>query len=58
MTESELLVVVVTYNSADVVGTLLDSVPAALDGVRADVVVVDNGSDGRHRRSIIAARHG
>ena len=44
MTDTELLVVVVTYNSADVVGTLLDSIPAALDGVSADVVVVDNGS--------------
>lgn len=36
--------VVVTYNSADVVGGLLASIPAALDGVEATVVVVDNGS--------------
>src|SRR5262249_40333642 len=40
----ELSVVVVTYNSAHVVGGLLDSIPAALGGVSADVVVVDNGS--------------
>src|SRR5262249_34663476 len=40
----ELSVVVVTYNSAHVVGELLDSLPAALGGVSADVVVVDNGS--------------
>jgi N-acetylglucosaminyl-diphospho-decaprenol L-rhamnosyltransferase len=37
-------VVIVTYNSARVVGDLLDSLPAALDGLTADVVVVDNGS--------------
>lgn len=39
-----MVVVIVTYNSADVVGTLLDSVPPALDGLPAHVVVVDNGS--------------
>lgn len=37
-------VVIVTYNSAHVVGDLLDSLPAALDGLSADIVVVDNGS--------------
>ena len=37
-------VVIVTYNSAHVVSDLLDSLPAALDGLTADVVVVDNGS--------------
>lgn len=37
-------VVIVTYNSAHVVGGLLDSLPAALGGLAADVVVVDNGS--------------
>jgi N-acetylglucosaminyl-diphospho-decaprenol L-rhamnosyltransferase len=42
--EPDLAVVVVTYNSAHVIGQLLDSVPAALDGLSADVVVVDNGS--------------
>jgi N-acetylglucosaminyl-diphospho-decaprenol L-rhamnosyltransferase len=35
---------VVTHNSVAVVGGLLDSLPAALDGLTADVVVVDNGS--------------
>ena len=40
----DLVVVVVTYNSAHVVGDLLDSLPAALDGVAASIVVVDNGS--------------
>lgn len=37
-------VVIVTYNSASVVADLLDSLPAALDGTPARVVVVDNGS--------------
>lgn len=37
-------VVIVTYNSAEVVGDLLDSLPAALDGLSASVVVVDNDS--------------
>src|SRR5262249_14986430 len=51
----ELSVVVVTYNSAHVVGELLDSLPAALGGVSADVVVVDNGStDGT--AELLAAR--
>jgi N-acetylglucosaminyl-diphospho-decaprenol L-rhamnosyltransferase len=36
--------VVVTYNSADIIGRLLDSVPAALAGVPAELVIVDNGS--------------
>lgn len=37
-------VVVVTFNSADVVEGLLASLPAGLAGVPASVVVVDNGS--------------
>ena len=37
-------VVVVTYDSAAVIEDLLDSLPAALDGLDAQVVVVDNGS--------------
>lgn len=37
-------VVVVTFNSADVVEGLLASLPAGLGGVAASVVVVDNGS--------------
>ena len=40
----EIAVVVVTHNSAPVIGDLLDSLPAALDGLSARVVVVDNGS--------------
>lgn len=35
---------VVTHNSSPVIGDLLDSLPAALDGLSAHVVVVDNGS--------------
>src|SRR5690349_21526830 len=41
---ADLGVVIVTYNSAHVVENLLDSLPRALDGLTADVVVVDNGS--------------
>ena len=41
---AELLIVIVTFNSAHVVGNLLDSIPEALADVTADVVVVDNGS--------------
>jgi N-acetylglucosaminyl-diphospho-decaprenol L-rhamnosyltransferase len=37
-------IVIVTYNSEPVIGGLLDSIPAGLDGLLADVVVVDNGS--------------
>jgi N-acetylglucosaminyl-diphospho-decaprenol L-rhamnosyltransferase len=40
----DLDVIIVTYRSADVIGDLLDSLPAALAGLSADVVVVDNGS--------------
>jgi N-acetylglucosaminyl-diphospho-decaprenol L-rhamnosyltransferase len=40
----DVAVVIVTYNSAHVVGGLLDSLPGALAGLSADVVVVDNGS--------------
>jgi N-acetylglucosaminyl-diphospho-decaprenol L-rhamnosyltransferase len=40
----DLAVVIVTHNSIHVVGDLLDSLPAALDGLTADVIVVDNGS--------------
>jgi GT2 family glycosyltransferase len=40
----DLSVVIVAYNSAHVIGDLLDSVPAALAGLTADVVVVDNAS--------------
>jgi N-acetylglucosaminyl-diphospho-decaprenol L-rhamnosyltransferase len=40
----DLDIIVVTYNSARVIGDLLDSLPAALDGISAKVNVVDNGS--------------
>jgi N-acetylglucosaminyl-diphospho-decaprenol L-rhamnosyltransferase len=40
----DVAVVIVTHNSAHVIGDLLDSLPAALDGLTADVVVVDSGS--------------
>lgn len=37
-------IILVTYNSADWIGRCLDSLPAALDGRQAEVVVVDNAS--------------
>jgi GT2 family glycosyltransferase len=37
--------VVVTHNSRGTIGGLLDGLPAALDGLTAEVVVVDSGSD-------------
>jgi N-acetylglucosaminyl-diphospho-decaprenol L-rhamnosyltransferase len=40
----DVVIVVVAYNSAHVIGDLLDSLPGALDGVAAKVVVVDNAS--------------
>lgn len=40
----EIDVVIVTYNSAEVIGDLLGSLPAALDGLTANIVAVDNGS--------------
>lgn len=59
----DVAVIVVTYNSAAVIGDLLDSLPAALDGLSADVVVVDNSStdttvallEGRDDCSVIRA---
>lgn len=41
---ADLAIVIVTYNSAHVIGDLLDCLPEALGGLRADVIVVDNGS--------------
>lgn len=53
----EVAIVIVTYNSAHVIDDLLDSLPPALDGMEADVVVVDNGSsDGT--RELLEARGG
>ena len=46
----DVLVVIVTYNSADVIAALLDSLPEGLGDLRADVVVVDNGSSDGTRR--------
>jgi N-acetylglucosaminyl-diphospho-decaprenol L-rhamnosyltransferase len=40
----EVNVVIVAYNSINVIGGLLDSLPSALAGLEYDVVVVDNGS--------------
>ncbi len=37
-------IVIVTYNSEEVVGDLLDSIPGALGDLDANVIVVDNGS--------------
>lgn len=51
----DLAIVIVTYNSAEVINGLLDSIPAALDGVSADVVVVDNGSTDE-TADVVAAR--
>jgi N-acetylglucosaminyl-diphospho-decaprenol L-rhamnosyltransferase len=51
----DLAAVVVTYNSAHVIEGLLDSMPGALGGLRATVIVVDNGStDGTP--GLVAAR--
>ncbi|HEY7145392.1 MAG TPA: glycosyltransferase family 2 protein [Streptosporangiaceae bacterium] len=51
----DVAIVIVTYNSAHVIADLLDSIPAALDGLSADVVVVDNASaDGT--AELVAAR--
>jgi N-acetylglucosaminyl-diphospho-decaprenol L-rhamnosyltransferase len=41
---ADIAVVIVNYNSAHVVVGLLESLPAALGDIAADVIVVDNGS--------------
>ena len=41
---SEVDIIIVTYNSARVIGDLLDSLPAALGDITANVIIVDNGS--------------
>lgn len=53
----DLDIVIVTYNSAHVIGDLLDSIPSALDGLICDVVVVDNGSTDK-TVDIVTARGG
>ena len=40
----DLDIVIVAYNSIDVIGDLLDSIPAADGDLTYDLVVVDNGS--------------
>jgi N-acetylglucosaminyl-diphospho-decaprenol L-rhamnosyltransferase len=40
----DLDIVIVAYNSVKVIGELLDSIPAAVDGLTYEIVVVDNGS--------------
>lgn len=40
----DVTVIVVTYNSSGVIGGLLDSLPPALQGLNAEVLIVDNGS--------------
>jgi N-acetylglucosaminyl-diphospho-decaprenol L-rhamnosyltransferase len=40
----DLDIVIVTYNSAQVIGDLLDGIPAAAAGLTCEIVVVDNGS--------------
>jgi N-acetylglucosaminyl-diphospho-decaprenol L-rhamnosyltransferase len=53
----DLNIVIVAYNSAQVIGGLLDSIPAAVDGLTYEIVVVDNGSaDGT--ADLLAARGG
>src|SRR5450756_226827 len=41
---SEIDIIIVTYNSAQFIGELLDSLPAALGNITANVIIVDNGS--------------
>ena len=49
--------VVVTHNSAGMIGDLLDSIPAALGALSSEIVVVDNGSQDE-TVSIAAGRKG
>jgi N-acetylglucosaminyl-diphospho-decaprenol L-rhamnosyltransferase len=53
---SDLTIVIVAHNSVGILGDLLDSLPAALGGIEAEIVVVDNAStDGTAE---FAAGHG
>jgi GT2 family glycosyltransferase len=55
--EPDVTVVIVTFQSAHVIGGLLESLPAALGSLSAEIVLVDNGStDGT--RDILAAQDG
>src|SRR4051794_7620815 len=51
----DVVAVIVTYNSAHVISQLLDSLPAAFDGLERSVVVVDNGSTD-NTRAVVGAR--
>lgn len=51
----DVVLVVVSYNSSHVIGGLLDTIPAALSGLTADVVVVDNDSTD-DSRDVLRAR--
>lgn len=42
--QADLNIVIVAYNSVDVIGELLDSIPAAAGDLTYEVTVVDNGS--------------
>ncbi len=53
----DLDVIIVTYNSAAVIGDLLETLPAALDGLTCDVVVVDNDSTDE-TAALVSARSG
>jgi GT2 family glycosyltransferase len=56
LSSPELSIVLVTYNSAGWIGRCLDSLSAALDGIQAEVIVVDNASrDGS--ADLVAARY-
>jgi GT2 family glycosyltransferase len=48
-------IIVISYNSARHIGRLLDSLPAAVDGLRTRCIVVDNNS-GDETMSILRAR--
>jgi N-acetylglucosaminyl-diphospho-decaprenol L-rhamnosyltransferase len=53
----DLVIVIVAYNSVRVIGELLDSIPAAAEGLSYEVVVIDNGStDGTPE--VVATRGG
>lgn len=50
------VIVIVTYNSVDVIDDLLDSIPSAIGSLDSHVVVVDNSStDGTY--DLLGARH-